>query len=35
MIERSFYHASRVSPEELERTSVVCQELWLRIARLT
>jgi AcrR family transcriptional regulator len=35
MIERSFYHASRVSTQELERTSVTCQDLWLRIAKLT
>jgi TetR/AcrR family transcriptional regulator, ethionamide resistance regulator len=34
MIERSFYHASRVSPDELERTSATCQDLWLRIAGL-
>ena len=34
MIERSFYHASRVSPDELQRTSATCQDLWLRIAGL-
>lgn len=32
MIERSFYHASRISPAELRRTSATCQDLWLRIA---
>ena len=34
MIERSFYHASCVSPGELQRTSATCQDLWLRIAGL-
>jgi AcrR family transcriptional regulator len=32
MIERSFYHASPVSADELQRTSATCQDLWLRIA---
>ena len=35
MIERSFYHASRLSAEELERTSLTCQDLWLRVAGLS
>jgi TetR/AcrR family transcriptional regulator, ethionamide resistance regulator len=34
MIERSFYRASRLSPDELQRTSATCQDLWLRIAGL-
>jgi hypothetical protein len=35
MIERNFYQASRVSKEELLRTSQTCAELWRRAARAT
>ncbi|MFK4548148.1 AcrR family transcriptional regulator [Streptomyces tendae] len=34
MIERSFYHASLAGPDELERVSAACLEVWLRTARL-
>ncbi|MFF3749365.1 TetR/AcrR family transcriptional regulator [Streptomyces sp. NPDC002018] len=34
MIERSFYQASRISREELERASATCEFVWLRCAGL-
>jgi AcrR family transcriptional regulator len=32
MIERSFYHASKVSPVQLRDTAATCEHVWLRIA---
>ncbi|MCR6483052.1 TetR/AcrR family transcriptional regulator [Amycolatopsis sp. OK19-0408] len=32
MIERTFYHASAVSPEALDRASETCRVVWLRAA---
>ncbi|WP_329139262.1 TetR/AcrR family transcriptional regulator [Streptomyces sp. NBC_01476] len=34
MIERTFYRASSVSAQELERAGATCQLIWLRAARL-
>ncbi|WP_328606944.1 TetR/AcrR family transcriptional regulator [Amycolatopsis sp. NBC_00345] len=34
MVERSFYHASAVSPEKLREASETCVEVWLRVAGL-
>ena len=34
MIERSFYHASKVSADELRAASVTCENIWLRVAGL-
>jgi TetR/AcrR family transcriptional regulator, ethionamide resistance regulator len=35
MVERSFYQASRVSADELERASRTCRSLWLRLVGLS
>lgn len=32
MIERTFYHASAVSPEALDQASETCRVVWLRVA---
>ncbi|GHH30809.1 TetR/AcrR family transcriptional regulator [Lentzea cavernae] len=32
MVERSFYHASAVSPEALDQACETCQAVWLRVA---
>lgn len=34
MIERTFYHSSQVSREELQRTSSTCEHIWLTSAGL-
>ncbi|HEX7301910.1 TetR/AcrR family transcriptional regulator [Lentzea sp.] len=34
MIERTFYHASAVSPEALDEASETCRVVWLRVAGL-
>ncbi|MET9221858.1 TetR/AcrR family transcriptional regulator [Streptomyces sp. NPDC003300] len=35
MIERTFYHASRESPEKLREASATCEHIWLTTAGLT
>jgi AcrR family transcriptional regulator len=35
MIERTFYHASQESREELQRASATCEHIWLTSAGLT
>lgn len=35
MIERTFYHASRESPEKLQEASATCEHIWLTSAGLT
>jgi hypothetical protein len=32
MIERTFYHASAVSPEALDQAAETCRVVWLRVA---
>jgi hypothetical protein len=35
MIERTFYHASQESPEDLRRASLACEHIWLVSVGLT
>jgi hypothetical protein len=32
MIERTFYQASKVSNDDLDRAKLTCQTVWLRLA---